>query len=297
MISILIPVFNRNVVELILSIQEQLATVKEEVEVIVMDDASDDDIIKAQNREGLACFRYLRYIELPVNCGRNIIRQKLAGEAKSDTLIFLDADSRFPDKNWLQNYIDAFTGNEIIMGGRRYDKNKRPTSSLHFHYGIQREQHSALQRNKYPYRSFMTCNFLIRKQHLSQLIVDDNLKGYGHEDTFMGLQFEKLRIPLVHIDNPVFHEGVEEDDVFISKQQQGLHNLLYLYDTYQKRYDFSAIKLVRIYKEIAAIPAGTFVLNLLASKKDSCLRIMLRSRRLLWLDLWKLINWHILSKA
>ena len=296
MISILIPVFNTNVVELIRSLQQQIALIKEKVEIVVMDDASDDDLKKKQNREGLLAFPGLHYLELPVNCGRNIIRHKLAAAATFHIFIFIDADSSFPDASWLQNYIDARTGGEIIMGGRRYNKTQAGATGLHFHYGLNREQLSAAQRNIHPYRSFMACNFLIRRQQLARLIIDNNLQGYCHEDTFMGLQFEKLGIPIRHIDNPVFHDGIDEDAVFISKQEEALENLRYLYNTYNKEFNFSGIKLVRVYKQITASAVGGFLLNALADKRDDCKKRVLRSYRLVWLDLWKLLSWHQLNR-
>lgn len=296
MISVLIPVFNRNVVELVTAVRQQIKAVKERVELVVMDDASDNAVIKMQNRAGFRADAVIRYIELPVNAGRNIIRHKLAAAANFDTLIFLDADSSFPDSLWLQRYIDAFCSDTIIMGGRLYRKTVPANPTLHFHYGQKREQRPAIYRNRHRYQSFLACNFLISKQQLSQLITDDHLHGYCHEDTFMGLQFEKLQTTVKHIDNPVFHEGIDDDDTFIAKQEEALDNLLYLYSAYQGSYDFSAIKLIRFYKKISAAFPGRLLLNQLSAHNRSLRAKALHSHRLLWLDLWKLAVWHDLTR-
>ena len=297
MISILIPVYNRNVVSLVTSLHQQLTVVKERVEIIVMDDGSPDESLKNDNRTILPGFDNVQYIELPSNLGRNIIRHQLAAAATYDTLIFLDADSSFPDTRWLQRYIRALPGNSIIMGGRSYRPAAPGASSLHFHYGERREQHNAFRRNKYPYRSFLACNFLISKEQLSRLITDNHLQGYCHEDTFMGLQFEKLNIAVVHIDNPVYHEGIDDDGLFMKKQQEALVNLHYLCQTYYPRFNFdTGIKLIRVYKKITRTGAGVYMLNKLAGRVEQFSKNARQSHRLFWLDCWKLVAYHIVSR-
>lgn len=295
MISILIPVFNRNVVALVTSLHNQLSTVKEAAEIVVMDDASTDKQLKNTNQI-ISGLNNVQYIELSANAGRNTIRNKLAAAANYETLIFLDADSSFPDESWLQRYIEAVSGDAIIMGGRLYNATAAGASTLHFHYGKLREQTKAFTRNKHPYRSFLACNFLIAKQQFSRLITDNHLHGYCHEDTFMGLQFEKLGLTVKHIDNPVYHEGIDDDDVFIQKQQEALENLYYLYTTYNAVYNFNtAIKLVRIYRKIKSFPAGRYMLDKMADREPYFRKNALLSHHLFWLDCWKLAALRRLS--
>jgi len=296
MMSILIPVFNRNVTALIISLQRQLTIADIKGEIVVMDDGSTDKLLKSENGLCLSALNHVRYIELSSNKGRNIIRHELAQEAVYDTLIFLDADSSFPDEMWLQRYINAFEQNAVIMGGRVYKTSAPGNATLHFHYGRLREQHRAAHRNKFPYRSFLACNFSIPKQQFSRLIIDDHLQGYCHEDTFMGLQFGKLGIPVRHIDNPVYHDGIDDDPVFIKKQQEALQNLRYLYSAYNSSYRFSTeIKLIRVYKKICAAPWHRALLDRLVSMKAYFLRKALQSHHLFWLDCWKLAEFHQLS--
>ncbi|MEP7279995.1 MAG: glycosyltransferase family 2 protein [Bacteroidota bacterium] len=299
MISILIPVYNREVGALVASLHAQLQAVTITGEIIVMDDGSENESTKNANRGLPGLFNTLLYIELPVNTGRNLIRHELAAAARFDLFIFLDADSSFPDTAWLKRYLNAAAGNAVIMGGRSY-KPETPgaASSLHFHYGQQREQLGASRRNKHPYRSFMACNFLVSRNQFAQLITDRRLHGYCHEDTFMGLQFEQLRVLLVHIDNPVYHEGIDEDQLFMKKQAEALQNLRYLYQTYHTRYHFnSGIKLIRVYQKLQTTAAGRYILQKLALQQDALKKNTLRSHRLLLLDLWKLGVYHQLCAA
>jgi hypothetical protein len=240
----------------------------------------------------------VQYIELLSNAGRNIIRHKLAAAAAYDTLIFIDADSNLPDELFLQRYLDAVSGDKIIVGGRLYRTETPGASSLHFHYGKSREQNTAFNRNKHPYRSFLACNFLIPRQQLSRLIIDNHLQGYCHEDTFMGLQFKMLGIPVIHIDNPLYHEGIDDDLLFLKKQKEAIENLQYLYHTYHAGYDFTIeIKLIRVYKKIMRTDAGKYVLDKIAEYEDYFKKNTLLSHSLFWLDCWKLAVYHKLSRA
>jgi glycosyltransferase involved in cell wall biosynthesis len=298
MISILIPVFNRHVGRLVASLLSQLAAVKEKGEIIVMDDCSDDEVSRNANRTALSGVKNVQYIELPSNAGRNIIRHQLASAANYNTLIFIDADSSFPDTLWLERYLDALTGDSIIMGGRLYRTAIPPVSSLHVKYGTVREQKAASVRNKHPWRSFLACNFLISKPQLARLIIDNHLQGYCHEDTFMGLQFKKLNIRLTHIDNPVYHEGIDDDLLFMKKQKEALLNLAYLCRTYDTHYNFSIeVKLIRVHKKIAGNAAGKYMLDKLVNREEDFKKNTLQSYSLAWLDCWKLVVYHKLSQA
>jgi hypothetical protein len=43
-----------------------------------------------------------------------------------------------------------------------------------------------------------------------------------------GLELKKNKVEIVHIDNPVVHEGLEQNSIFIEKQIKAVHNLAYL---------------------------------------------------------------------
>ncbi len=43
------------------------------------------------------------------------------------------------------------------------------------------------------------------------------MKGYGHEDTFIGIELERKNIHTRHINNPVLHNRLETANAFIKK--------------------------------------------------------------------------------
>jgi hypothetical protein len=74
----------------------------------------------------------------------------------------------------------------------------------------------------------MTGNFLIPKAIFLRFPLDDVPSAYGHEDTLLGYLFQKTGIPICHIDNPVFHLGLEENEVFLNKSKEAVASLWHL---------------------------------------------------------------------
>jgi hypothetical protein len=123
--------------------------------------------------------------------------------------------------------LECLNKSIVVCGGRSY-QSARPTSKylLHWKYGMDRECRDAISRNQFPTRSFMTNNFLIPKSILQKLPFNEHLKGYGHEDTLLGIQLFLSGIEVYHIDNPLRHIGLEENEVFLNKTRDGIQNLL-----------------------------------------------------------------------
>jgi glycosyltransferase involved in cell wall biosynthesis len=244
MISVCIPVYNIDVRELVSRLHELGTTSGIAFEIFVIDDAS-TDLEKQRKNVEIDIADNIRYKILPSNKGRSLIRFELANHATFDHLLFIDADSWLPDSLYLTRYLQANWRDHLIVGGISYIE-ERPNRDqlLHWKYGSRREQRNATVRSLDPYRSFLGCNFLISKKHFFKLQVDSNLEGYGHEDTFMGMQLEKLMIPVKHIDNPVIHTGLEQTTQFIRKQEQALCQLNYIYKKYGDT--FPVVRQVRL---------------------------------------------------
>jgi glycosyltransferase involved in cell wall biosynthesis len=226
MISVLIPVFNYNITGLVLEVGNQLSAVGKPYEIVVIDDGSDLSY-KELNRAILKqpCVRYL---ESPQNKGRIATRNELLTKAAFDWLLFLDADSVVISKDFTNSYLDFLNGKwDVVVGGRVYSTEKPSECQLRLHwtYGSHREAQPAKHRLKRPCIGFMSNNFLIRKGVFQKMQISDDLQGYGHEDTWMGIQLEKMKVKVFHIDNPVLHDGVEENNVFLDKSLNSLQNL------------------------------------------------------------------------
>ncbi len=248
MLSILIPVYNFNIVSLVKELHWQASKADIPFEIIVLDDCS-SELLRDQNKD-VSHLAGVRFYELEKNIGRAKIRNRLAEMAVNDTLLFMDCDSAVPSEKYIENYL-PFCGKEMVVcGGRVYNPEppEEPEYLLRWLYGISREQITAAIRDLNPYRSFMTNNFLISKNICLQIQFDENIIKYGHEDTLFGLELKKQLVHIKHIDNPLIHIGLEISREFLRKTEEGIGNLLMLiHDSKIDQDDIRDIRLLRAY--------------------------------------------------
>lgn len=236
MLSILIPIYNFDISRLVEVLHEQAVLTSIDFEIICFDDGSRADF-KALNRM-LAEKEQVQYVELPENMGRSKIRNELAKVAKYTYLLFMDCDSKVVRDDFIQNYLNACASDTLVYGGRVYNQAPPEEADLvfHWHYGRAREQVDYRVRQKQPYHAFQTNNFLIPRRLFLDIQFEEALKQYGHEDTLFGFELKRRGAPMLHIDNPLEHLGLESVEVFLNKTEKGLENLLKL------SYDFPFIE-------------------------------------------------------
>ncbi|PHN07606.1 glycosyltransferase family 2 protein [Flavilitoribacter nigricans] len=225
MISILIPVYNTTVVELVGSLQRQCLDLQHPFEIICLDDCS-EPAFRDQNRS-LSTLEGVTYRELEENIGRSRIRNQLISLAVQPYLLFMDGDSKIVRSDYLRTYIQVLEPSKVIYGGRCYQQKtpSDPAHFLHWYYGKQREALPAATRRLYPYRTFMTNNFLIPRTIALAVRFDETIRRYGYEDTLYAMELQKKGQKIIHIDNPLEHIGLEERPVFLHKVEDALDNL------------------------------------------------------------------------
>lgn len=288
MISILIPVFNVDVTLLIRDLLQQLDRHKLSCELIVYDDGS-QEAVKAINRK--ACRgETVIYQELDKNYGRVEIRKRLAQAAKFEWLLFIDCDSAIVKTNYLQAYKSHLDSSDAIVGGTVYQQEPPPCDRrLHWKYGTCREVITPKKT------SFRSNNFCIRKALFLQLQIPEELSGYGHEDTFIGIELERKGCRVSYIGNPVLHAGIEDTSTFISKSENALKNLLRL----RKYIDESSLRrhvtLYDVYCKTRSlkplfVSAFEIIKPLLLQNLNSC------NPRLSYFDFYRLCRLIVLSR-
>ncbi len=265
-ISLLIPVFNYDLIALVHSMKSALGKVPELKEIIIGDDGSSAEFKeKYHSLEGDG----VRVISFEKNIGRAAIRNRLGLEASGDYLLFIDADTMMTGTaeayflKWLPYLKEA----QVICGGSVYHESPPgdPDKLLRWKYGRHREQRTAAEWNKDPHSGFSTFNVMIEKSVFSKIRFDEELKQYGHEDTLMGYQLKKAGIDILHIDNGLLHEGLESNRDFLNKTKLGIENLSMLYDKVTDKRTFAqTVKIIRIYNRLhflnlAFVLAGIFI--------------------------------------
>ncbi|WP_346882817.1 glycosyltransferase [uncultured Algibacter sp.] len=225
MLSILIPTYNYDTFSLAQSIHEQAIKANITFEILVYDDASSNWI---SNNDKINNLEHAKFKLLKQNIGRSAIRNLLANDAKYTWLLFLDADTKIINENFIQVYLNEIknTSNQIVYGGICYQKDKPNNNQmLRWVYGNKREALSLSNRNKNPYLRFLTLNFLAKKDVFDTIKFNVDIPNLRHEDTLFALDAKKNNINIKHIDNPVLHLGLELSETFLKKSEQALDTL------------------------------------------------------------------------
>lgn len=224
MISICIPVYNFDVTELTDSLLAQANRIGYPIEILLFDDHSLSYFRNVNSK--LNNLKDVNYLEFDFNIGRSKIRNRLADFASGHWLLFLDCDMVIDDPDFLQGYVDALTKAQVVCGGIKYGKKPfREELILRWKYGVFRECKKAIRRQLSPYNSFMSGNFLITSEVFHTIRFNEDISGYGHEDTVFGIELKRRKVSILHIDNPSLHLGLEPCFDFLQKSEQSVINL------------------------------------------------------------------------
>ena len=292
MLSLLIPVYNRDVRPLVNALRGQAEKTGIDYEILCIDDDS-EDMYKKVNAS-LAGLPGVRYIELPENIGRARIRNVLAREAKFDALLYLDCDARLISPDYVAAYIPYIDG-QVVYGGTSYSavppENKE--LQLHWYYGTTREALPTDLRKQIGYPAFKTNNFLCPKLIIDSIPFNENVSRYGHEDTLFANQLEEQQVKLIHIDNPVSHEGLEPMDEFLNKQYEAIDNLVEL----EKKGINVSTRLTKYYAKVSKFGLSP-VIAAVGKTMHQYSRWKLKKNKpnIKYLDLLKFTRYHNLKK-
>ncbi|MEM1121127.1 MAG: glycosyltransferase [Bacteroidota bacterium] len=285
MLSILIPIYNFDCRQLVSDLRQQCLAEKIAFEIICFDDGS-KHYFKDLN-QSFSQLDGISYRELPRNLGRAKIRNELAKAAQYTYLLFLDCDSKVVSETYIKHYLAHLQPTTLLYGGRTYAQ-KPPLNnqlSLHYFFGLHREKISYEERKTKPYHSFMTNNFLIPKAVFFTIRFEEKIADYGHEDTLFGMALEQRGIPIIHLDNPLEHLGLETTATFLKKQRTAIKNLYTLHQENR----IIATKLLQTFVNLKKYRTNQLVLFTL-NKLQPIIWQQLHKRRpnLFFLDLFKL---------
>lgn len=282
MLSILIPIYQENCVQLVNDLIKQANNLHCDYEIIVFDDCSP---IKYEENKNITKYPNVKYEELNTNLGRAKIRNHLADYAKGDILLFLDGDSGIVKDDFLKTYLDTIESYDIVRGGTIYcPKSKVPKNyELHWKYGIKVETNIERQGKN----MFTTNNFCLRKTVFSKVRFREDIKGYGHEDTFFKFDIDKKNFSFINIDNPVEHLGLKNFQEFISSTDNAVKNLKKL-NTLEKEITEN-IKLIKTYNKLEKLHlTKLYNLFFLITRRLMLSLLATKNPNLFILDLYKL---------
>lgn len=223
-LSILIPVYNSDCTTLVATLCQQARSLNLCFEVIVADDGSKLQDIKAANR-AITQWEEVDYIELPHNIGRAAIRNLLAERSHAPQLLFLDCDV-VAGHELLSNYL-RYLDSDVVCGGIAIGGDPELWQhNLRYRYEKHCEpQHTSEQRQLRPYQSFRTTNFMVRREVMQRHPFDERITNYGYEDVLFGKALKASKILITHIENPVGIDDYEDNATFLLKTEEALRTL------------------------------------------------------------------------
>jgi len=206
----------------------QLTYANVEFEIILGDDAS----TQKHGNEKLTNLQGVTYFSLPENIGRAKMRNLLVEKANFPYLLFMDCDAAVMYSTYINNYLVEISRNVspvCIIGGVAYRQQKpNPKYYLRWYYGKKREATNADFRNRKPYKSFTSFNAVFSKSIFDYIKFDESFSTYGNEDTFFGDQLRNAQITVIHINNPLFHDGLDNNEEYLKKVETSIDNLITL---------------------------------------------------------------------
>ena len=269
MLSILIPTYNYSTLALVQELNNQALKLNIDFEILVLDDASNNQEIVAENSE-INLIPNCYYHINSENLGRGLNINKLMSISKYENLLIMDCDTFPKDELFLERYFKNLHS-EVVYGGIDY-KNEKPQAKemLRWIFGKNRETISLEKRKLNEYNYVLTSNILIVKSVLKRFPFPEYIKTYGFEDLVLVLKLKENNIPILHIDNATFHLNLEKSIVFIEKYHSSLKNLKLLIDTNKISYQDS--KLSKLHHKLVNFKLDFIIVKLFDFSKKSIVK-------------------------
>lgn len=230
-LSILIPTFNDDCFLQVETLQHTAMQIEGlRFEILVSDDASTDlDVVKSNTK--IDALENCRLLLHDNNLGRAANRNSLVREAQYEWLLFLDCNVKTNPNNFIQNYLQSAPA-DLIVGGVGIDEDTDlSVHNLRYMYEQKiQSKHDALHRQKHPYQSFRTTNFLVRRSVMLDNPFNETIKGYGYEDVLFGKRLSEKAVSIRHIDNAVMITHFEPNEKYVAKIEDAMQTLFNLKD-------------------------------------------------------------------
>ncbi len=289
-LSILIPIYNYNVGPLVHKLHSMATLEQIAFEIICIDDASTHTQPENANISNLA---NVQYHCLANNIGRSALRNLLAEKAQYPYLLFIDTDMAVMTSDFIHQYIQNLSNYDLIYGGILYEPELTNKSYiLRWKYGMQREAINYKERNEDPYFSVKTCNLLIKREAFNTIKFNEKIREYGHEDTLFSLGIERKKLKVLHLQNPLYHMGLEDATCYLRKVEVACKSLCFIAEHYLNEEEKNHIRLLYFYNRLRKMGLLWFVkITYKLFKKRILANLHSANPNLKLLDVYKLISY------
>lgn len=226
MFSILIPTHDYTCYKLVYDLHRQAEALGVPYEIIVAEDGSKDQVSIIANHK-IVDMSNCKHLVRKENTGQAILRNELAALAQYEWIIFIDSDAVVDSETYLSTYFNNIEKAEVVVGGLKTPaQNYDPNKTLRHKYETTADrQRDAATRMKNPYMHLTCFNAMLRRDTFLQVRFNENCHEYGYEDALFGVELEKRGISILHIDNPLVHNGLDTNEAFLRKSETALRTL------------------------------------------------------------------------
>ena len=226
-VSVLIPFLRDDPEALLALLDEEAASVDGAVEIVVLDDGTRDAALTDRLTARIAAMALpARLITLPANEGRSVGRNRLASAARGGSLLFLDSDMRPDHRRFLRDWADLAAREDPAVAFGGFSLLQAPADArfaVHRAMAAKSECVPWTERAKQPEKYVYTSNLLVRRDVFAVESFDPGFTGWGWEDVEWAMRVAR-RFPVVHIDNPATHMGLDTVPDLARKFDQGAAN-------------------------------------------------------------------------
>lgn len=257
-ISVLTPFLRDDPDALIRQLDTEAAALSGQVELILMDDGTNDAALTKRLKATLDGLSLpARLITLTANEGRAKGRNRLTTAARGPAFLFLDTDMKPDTPHFLRAWADLFAADApaVAFGGFSLDQASTDARfAVHRALSGASECVPAAERARTPEKYVYTSNLLVRRDVFDLETFDPGFTGWGWEDVEWAMRVSQ-RFPVIHIDNPATHMGLDTVADLAGKFEQGAGNfarVVTLHPAIVQTYP--SYKAARALKRLPALP-------------------------------------------
>ena len=226
-LSVLIPFLRDDPTVLLAMLDRETPELHDAVEVVLLDDGTGDADLTARLEAVVADLALpVRLLSSPDNLGRSRGRNRLTAEARGRHWLFLDSDMRPDSADFLQTWLALAKIDDpaVAFGGFSLDQapHERRTA-VHRAMALRSDCTPGIERARQPEKHVFTSNLLVRRDVFEVEAFDADFAGWGWEDVEWGMRVAR-RWPIVHIDNPATHMGLDTVETLAAKYEQSAAN-------------------------------------------------------------------------
>ncbi|SFS41945.1 glycosyltransferase family 2 protein [Brevundimonas viscosa] len=258
-VSVLIPFLRDDPTDLLGRLDAEADALGGGVELIVLDDGTADTSLTSRLEERIRAMALpARLITLSTNEGRARGRNRLASAARGGNLLFLDSDMRPDRPEFLRTWADLVARDTpaVAFGGfSLLQAPDEPRFAVHRALAAKSECVGAVERSKQPEKYVYTSNLLVRRDVFEAEAFDAGFTGWGWEDVEWAMRVSR-RFPVVHVDNPATHLGLDTVEALAGKYEQSAPNFGRMASRHPELVSaYPSYRAARLLKRVPALPS------------------------------------------